>query len=115
MFTVTTISFVRLSTDSLVGEFGVVVSIIVSNSLRTEVITLVQRKNSGLCIRKCVRLQHCFRRTIERDSSSKPETDKSHFVRDQDCMVDGEDALNKNCNMVFFALSSPYHPTTERL
>ncbi|GFT18211.1 SCAN domain-containing protein 3 [Trichonephila clavipes] len=27
---------------------------------------------------------------FRQDSSSKPETDKSHLVRDQDCMADGE-------------------------
>ncbi|GFX48212.1 hypothetical protein TNCV_3931621 [Trichonephila clavipes] len=32
---------------------------------------------------------HCFQSSFHRDSSSRPETDESHLVRDQDCMADG--------------------------
>ncbi|GFW17685.1 hypothetical protein TNCV_2652421 [Trichonephila clavipes] len=33
-----------------------------------------------------------IRGACQRDSFSKPETDESHLVRDQDCMVDGVDS-----------------------
>ncbi|GFT13896.1 hypothetical protein TNCV_2615501 [Trichonephila clavipes] len=37
---------------------------------------------------------------FQRDSLSKPETDESHLVRNQDCMADGVGQPTKSCNMV---------------
>ncbi|GFW37519.1 hypothetical protein TNCV_861261 [Trichonephila clavipes] len=55
---------------------------------------------------------------FRRYSSSKPETDESHLVRDQDYMTDGVGASNQELQYGF-ALPSPSvvwhcHPTTER-
>ncbi|GFW19850.1 hypothetical protein TNCV_3561531 [Trichonephila clavipes] len=39
--------------------------------------------------------KHCCQSAFRLDSSSKPETDESHLVRDQDCMMIGVGTLNQ--------------------
>ncbi|GFW36638.1 hypothetical protein TNCV_1956381 [Trichonephila clavipes] len=61
--------------------------------------------------------EHCFQSTLKHDSSSKPETDESHLVRDQDCIADGVRAPNQEL-LYGFPLPSPSmishcHPTTK--
>ncbi|GFX81949.1 hypothetical protein TNCV_2571481 [Trichonephila clavipes] len=61
--------------------------------------------------------KHCFQSAFRRDSSSKPETDESHLVRDKDCMAEGVGAPNQEL-LDGFAWPSPSvvsngHPTTE--
>ncbi|GFV67573.1 hypothetical protein TNCV_4622531 [Trichonephila clavipes] len=54
---------------------------------------------------------------FRRDSSSKPETDEIHLVRDQDCMADGLGVLDQEFHHGFVLLLPSVlwncHPTTE--
>ncbi|GFW19883.1 hypothetical protein TNCV_3561861 [Trichonephila clavipes] len=56
---------------------------------------------------------HYFQSAFRRDSSSKPETDESHLVRDLDCMVDGVGTPNQELQYGF-VLPLPSHPKAER-
>ncbi|GFV09723.1 hypothetical protein TNCV_2597781 [Trichonephila clavipes] len=66
--------------------------------------------------RGCFRGTPRTRNAFKRDSSSKPETDKSHLVRDQDCMEDGVGTPNQELQYGFalssLSVVSHYHPTT---
>ncbi|GFU39935.1 hypothetical protein TNCV_2531781 [Trichonephila clavipes] len=54
-----------------------------------------------------------FQSAFRRDSSSKPQTDESRLVRDEDCRLDVVGAPNQELQNGF-ALPSRSHPTTER-
>ncbi|GFS83569.1 hypothetical protein TNCV_1657851 [Trichonephila clavipes] len=61
--------------------------------------------------------RHCLQIVFRQDSSSNPQTDESHLVRDQDCKADGVSAPNQKLQYGFALLLpsevSQCHPTTE--
>ncbi|GFV36532.1 hypothetical protein TNCV_2260511 [Trichonephila clavipes] len=70
------------------------------------------KKNSSSEM-NCIRLtSHCFQR---RDSSSKPETDESHLVRNQDCDINAPDQeLQYGFALPSSSVNSHCHPITQR-
>ncbi|GFV87835.1 hypothetical protein TNCV_781171 [Trichonephila clavipes] len=69
-------------------------------------------------IASCKYIKRCFQSVSRRDSFSKQETNESHLMRDQDCMVDDVEAAIQELRYGF-ALALPCvvlhcHPTTKR-
>ncbi|GFW38942.1 hypothetical protein TNCV_1818831 [Trichonephila clavipes] len=58
---------------------------------------------------------HCFQSDFRQEFSSKPETDESHLVRDQDCDTGAPNQqLQYGLALPSTSVDSHYHRTTKR-
>ncbi|GFX26024.1 hypothetical protein TNCV_2273651 [Trichonephila clavipes] len=74
--------------------------------LQSSLRLFVRKKRLTACLTSALFTKRLFRR----DSSSKPETDESHLVRNQDCVIS---TPSKELQYGFASVDSHCHPTTE--